>query len=649
MDIPHRIRIVSTLDLIFRVPPLFVMDTILNVSLPLYQSSVASVDSTQNNSHMVNVTDKDAAHILYEDFLLSLTHSCGSFLLYSFGLLVSLSIFMLSTNLLLTTYLYFSSLGLVIWSNIYNEEFISFALTRGTPILQDIIALDSSLIRWFFGNLAAQTLLSTLFLFAVPKNHSFFSPKLISACFVAPLTMCVIPGISGDVLSWSPRVCTFIALVYLGFVMVDRLKHFTSAAVKNIRWCCNIIKNYGFYTLFENQWARLQIPQVLRIFWLTRFCEQALIIFVDTAYLHHQNPVTTNSPFDVNFLSHALKELLIRGCENLVALLGMASVVASIFNRIIKATQNFLQVDDTENQSMGTVAAMLFLILALQCGLTGLEPEERALKLYRNSCLMTSASLHFLHQIVSPFLLSLSASRNTNSRKHFRAWAMCLFLLAFPSTFLYFSWKNNVLSTWLLAITFFHLELMMKVIVTLLIYALFWIDSYHVPLTRLDDYVYYIKSTGNTIDFTFGLLIFLNGTYILLFESGGTIRAITICIHAYFNLWLQAKHGWQTFTRRRSAVEVIQRTREATREELIIHNDICSVCFQEFENARITKCNHFFHEACLLKWLYVQDDCPMCHRSLYETEVEEDPETKNVLQASTSTQLNAQNSKTHQD
>lgn len=85
MDIPHRIRIVSTLDLIFRVPPLFVMDTILNVSLPLYQSSVASVDSTPNNPHIVNVTDKDAAYILYEGFLLSLTHSIGSLLLYSFG------------------------------------------------------------------------------------------------------------------------------------------------------------------------------------------------------------------------------------------------------------------------------------------------------------------------------------------------------------------------------------------------------------------------------------------------------------------------------------------------------------------------------------------------------------------------------------
>lgn len=32
--------------------------------------------------------------------------------------------------------------------------------------------------------------------------------------------------------------------------------------------------------------------------------------------------------------------------------------------------------------------------------------------------------------------------------------------------------------------------------------------------------------------------------------------------------------------------------------------------------ARTTPCNHFFHAACLKKWLYVQQSCPMCHWDL---------------------------------
>lgn len=32
--------------------------------------------------------------------------------------------------------------------------------------------------------------------------------------------------------------------------------------------------------------------------------------------------------------------------------------------------------------------------------------------------------------------------------------------------------------------------------------------------------------------------------------------------------------------------------------------------------AVVTPCGHFFHGACLRKWLYVQDTCPMCHQGV---------------------------------
>jgi E3 ubiquitin-protein ligase RNF139 len=70
------------------------------------------------------------------------------------------------------------------------------------------------------------------------------------------------------------------------------------------------------------------------------------------------------------------------------------------------------------------------------------------------------------------------------------------------------------------------------------------IDAFRTSMwEQLDDYVYYIRSTGNSIEFIFGIFLFFNGAWILLFESGGTIRALMMCIHAYFNIWLQAKAG----------------------------------------------------------------------------------------------------------
>lgn len=36
-------------------------------------------------------------------------------------------------------------------------------------------------------------------------------------------------------------------------------------------------------------------------------------------------------------------------------------------------------------------------------------------------------------------------------------------------------------------------------------------------------------------------------------------------------------------------------------------SDMCAICFTEMvEEARVTPCNHFFHGACLRKWLAVK-------------------------------------------
>ena len=42
-------------------------------------------------------------------------------------------------------------------------------------------------------------------------------------------------------------------------------------------------------------------------------------------------------------------------------------------------------------------------------------------RLCKNMCLLVTALFHFIHNMVNPVLMSLSASHNLNSHKHFRA------------------------------------------------------------------------------------------------------------------------------------------------------------------------------------------------------------------------------------
>merc|ERR1719397_1665413 len=208
---------------------------------------------------------------------------------------------------------------------------------------------------------------------------------------------------------------------------------------------------------------------------------------------------------------------------------------------------------------------------------------------------------------------------NTNKTQHFRALAICLFLLVAPSVLIVTLWKYFQVGTWILAVSAFCVEVIVKVLVTVTIYTLFMWDSHCEDglWESLDDWVYYIRGVGNTVEFFFAIFLFFNGGWILIFESGGTIRACMMLIHAYFNIWCEARNGWSAFIKRRTAVGKINSLADASQQEIQRHNDVCAICYQEMSVAKVTRCKHMFHSICLRKWLYMQDNCPMCHEKLY--------------------------------
>lgn len=375
--------------------------------------------------------------------------------------------------------------------------------------------------------------------------------------------------------------------------------------------------------LIESEWVRLSVPGVLRTFWLVRVCEHAGFFFL-SGFWGQSDGLTP--------AFRLVKTLMITGCDTLTAVLGITSIVSFICHHIGRIFQWILLTEDENDKSIGTVSAILFYILALQTGLTGLEPEKRFVRLCRNFCLLFTALLHFIHNIVNPLLMSLSASHNPSLRRHLRALGVCAFLVCFPSFLLYYLWAHYTASTWLLAVSAFSIEVIVKVGVSLSIYSLFLLDASRDTLWEgLDDYVYYIRAFGNTVEFCFGIFLFFNGTWILIFESGGAIRAVMMCIHAYFNIWCDARAGWSVFMKRRTAVNKIDSLPEASDDQLRHLDDVCAICYQEMKSAKITRCKHFFHGVCLRKWLYVQDRCPLCHEILHSVEVEEQKEAERVI------------------
>ncbi|XP_063992542.1 protein TRC8 homolog [Diachasmimorpha longicaudata] len=645
METIMRDRIMGFANVVMRVPPLFIIDELLRISLGVPEENVIvlsnetvvdnlKVSSVQNTivGSLVSAEPFFMKQFNIDDYLYQTNVITPmKFFACCSGILASLYIFMLWTKHLIVVYLYLISVGTIFlsyWSNVSTmKAVIAYvnSFDTSTSILDDILCLNISQLMSYgpgimvIQNYLLQSLFACIFCYIHLAPRHPILQKLLAASFLTPSVLAITP-LPTNVLHHAPVFSTLLPLAVTKFILwynsLAMLK-IIHAGYKHAR---TFISNYGLSALAEIEWIRLNVPNVLRTFWMLRVSEQIIQI------------LGNNYGDETLTLCTMIKTLLVNGCETLTAVLGMTSIISYICHHIGGFFQWVLLTEHNDEKSIGTVSAILFYILALQTGLTSLDRDKRLVKLCRNFCLLFTAVLHFVHNIVNPLLMSLSASHNPALHRHLRALAVCAFLIIFPVSLLVFLWSHFSISTWLLAVTVFSIEVIVKVLVSLSIYSLFLIDAYRSTFwEQLDDCVYIIKAVGNTIEFAFGIVLFFNGFWILIFESGGAVRAIMMGIHAYFNIWNEAKAGWSVFMKRRTAVNKINSLPEAKIEQLRMLDDVCAICYQEMKSAKVTRCNHYFHGVCLRKWLYVQDRCPLCHDILYKVESSQEGKSQPVV------------------
>lgn len=542
--------------------------------------------------------------------------------------MLSLCLFVLSTKHLMIVYMYLMSVGVVFVSYWTNVSTLKHVIATAESVDEKISILDNVLSLNFealmdpkgsaslvLQNYFIQCVLTFIFVNIHLGPRYAIIQKLLPVSFMAPSILAVLP-VPTSILHHVPVFAALLPLAVVKFVLWASILPVVHTLYNGYMYARNYVSNMGMSALVEAEWVRLSVPEVLRTFWILRALEHAGLFFISGLWNHADE----NGPTP---LFRLVKSLMISGCETLTAVLGVTSIISFICNNIGRFFQWILLTDEND-KNIGTVSAILFYILALQTGLTSLEPEKRFVRLCRNICLLCTALLHFIHNIVNPLLMSLSASHNPSLRRHLHALVVSCFLVLFPISLLYYLWHSHEVSTWLLAVSAFSIEVIVKIAVSLSIYSLFLLDARKETFwEKLDDYVYYIRAFGNTVEFCFGIFLFFNGLWILVFESGGAIRAVMMCIHAYFNIWCEARAGWVVFMKRRTAVNKIESLPEAEEEQLQRLDDVCAICYQEMRSAKITRCKHFFHGVCLRKWLYVQDRCPLCHEILHSVDCDE--------------------------
>lgn len=132
------------------------------------------------------------------------------------------------------------------------------------------------------------------------------------------------------------------------------------------------------------------------------------------------------------------------------------------------------------------------------------------------------------------------------------------------------------------------------------------------PVENMDEVMYFVNGTYRLLEFVVALFVVAYGVCETLFGQWSVMGSTIILLHAYYNVWLRAQLGWQSFLLRRDAVHKIQSLPTASALQLQQYNDICAICYQVSVcmciYARICQWHHF-----LVISTHMLIHCTICH------------------------------------
>uniref|UniRef100_UPI00358E6BC6 RING finger protein 145-like n=1 Tax=Myxine glutinosa TaxID=7769 RepID=UPI00358E6BC6 len=376
------------------------------------------------------------------------------------------------------------------------------------------------------------------------------------------------------------------------------------------REAVQMIQMYGWLALGMGLWNQLLVPMLFMVFWLVLLS------------VHIYSYVTSRGQAVIRErLLLVVLTSVAECCGTPYSLLGLTFTVSYLALGILTMGKFYLQgfqaFANDNVMHRGVTEGATLLLLAVQTGLMELQVLQRAFLLTIMLFIVVASTLQSMLEMADPIVLALGASRNRSVWKHFRAISLCLFLFLFPLYMTYTICRFFVLDFWLLIIISSSVLTSLQVACTLFNYLLFVYEELRKqPLENLDDIVYCIHSMCRMLEFVVAVGVVGYGTTETVLGEWSWLGVGILFVHAYYNVWLRAQHGWRSFLRRREAVGKINSLPTATAMQLHKLQDVCSICYQDMESAVMTPCGHFFHPTCLRKWLYLQETCPMCHQSL---------------------------------
>ncbi|XP_041056855.1 RING finger protein 145-like isoform X2 [Carcharodon carcharias] len=514
--------------------------------------------------------------------------------------LLSVLVLVLPLQHLVKLYLYLLTASLLYVGHQTCRNYVLRELESG---YDGAVYLDLMAMQRFLSALTGQLLVSSLCSFFMkPKPCWLFSahllPLLARLCMV-PLAMLLV---------LNKLAIVFTGLEVLCFLLCNMFVPY-NLAKSAYREIVQESELYGVLGLGMMLWNQFAVPALFTTFWLVLFVAEMYF------YLSSHNQLTASH----EGLIFAFLTSVAGCCVTPYSLVGLTFTVSRLSLGLLTLCKFYLQgysaFVNGNLMHRGVTEGVTFLLLALQTDLIDLHVLQRTFLLSIILFIILASILQSMLEITDPIVLALGASRNRSLWKHFRAVTMCLFLLVFPSFMAYRIAQFFEMDFWLLIIISSSALTSLQVTGTLFIYGLFVTeDLRREAIENLEDVIYYVNSSCRVLEFLVAVCVVAYGAVESIFGEWSWMGASVIVVHSYFNVWLRARAGWNSFFLRREAARKISSLPRASQQQLQDYADVCAICYQVMRTAVVTVCGHYYHTSCLRRWLYVQKTCPMCHQ-----------------------------------
>ncbi|KAG8178685.1 hypothetical protein JTE90_011612 [Oedothorax gibbosus] len=356
-------------------------------------------------------------------------------------------------------------------------------------------------------------------------------------------------------------------------------------------------------------WNKLFVPTHFALFWMIEF----FVKLVGNFYQAEQ--LTTWGDQWYLVLLTTISSI----CASPVTLVATSVSVSYLSFFILCMTRSYLQgtfaLHHDNPMHSGWTEGLTLVLLSFQTGLIEMKMPARMAVMTIILFIVLSSLLQSMLEIAEPVILSLSASRNRNVGRHFRALSLCFTLLFFPLYLTHVLSAVFPIDFWMMVVLSSCTLTSVQVFDLLIVHTLFLYDSIRFePWENLDDIVYYTRAVTKILEFFVAIFVVGMGLWESTSGKWNWVNASILLVHCYFNVWQRLQNGWRSFLLRRDAAKKARSLPIATPEQLEALDDVCSICFGAMvASACVTPCAHYFHRTCLRKWLYVQDKCPLCH------------------------------------